>query len=202
MNSRLSLIILLLITLFASSCSKDQERIDDYLVEFATTINESGSYRFLLDNGKVLIPEKVEDFTESSGQRVILNYTPLEGNNIKINQIIPIFTGAIQNEGYPNQYSPQPVKLRSVWVGGNHLNLIIEVEYHSQPHSISLLRDIESSTVDLYLSYSRNSDQPGYTQVMYASFLLESLRTESESPIPFNFFINTAAGERKIQLLY
>jgi len=43
--------------LFVSGCDKKPERMDDYLVEFATLLKEGSSIRFQLDNGQLLIPE-------------------------------------------------------------------------------------------------------------------------------------------------
>jgi len=117
--------------------------------------------------------------------------------------VSPIYTGAIE-KGYPERYSNDPVKVQSVWVGGGYLNLIIEVEYFERPHTLTLLRDRETTGIDLYLSHSRGSNLPGYPQVMYASFLLNTLRSgypkESMEPVPFRLFINTHTGMRVFQL--
>lgn len=198
-------VLLITIAIFFStwSCEKDQERLDNYIVELATTIKTGNSYQFKLDNGDILTPEAVGDFNEQSGKRVILNYVPLNSNIIKINQVVPILTGDINTENYPDNYYSDPVKLRSVWVGGDYLNLIIEVDHHSQPHSISLLRNMESTTKDLYLSYSRNGDPAGSIRTMYTSFLITSLREETDnSPTQFTFYLNTHSGLRKIELIY
>lgn len=189
--------VFLLLYLFASGCEKEPERLDDYLVEFATLLKEGNSYRFRLDNGRLLIPENTEKVNGENGQRVILNYVPLNGNSIKINYASAIFTAAIERDGYPDRYTDDPVEIQSVWVGGEYLNLILEVEYHSKAHNLSLLWDHDSSSIDLYLSHSRNDDPPGYPQIMYASFLLSSLRTEHAiSPVPFRLFINTYTEPR------
>lgn len=189
--------------LFVSGCDKKPERMDDYLVEFATLLKEGSSIRFQLDNGQLLIPESNDKIKGEDRQRVILNYTPLEDNRIKVNQVSPIYTGAIE-KGYPERYSNDPVKVQSVWVGGGYLNLIIEVEYFERPHTLTLLRDRETTGIDLYLSHSRGSNLPGYPQVMYASFLLNTLRSgypkESMEPVPFRLFINTHTGMRVFQL--
>lgn len=190
-----------LLLLLLSSCEKDPERMDDYLVEFATVVKENSNYRFRLDNGRLLIPEEVKNYSGEDGQRVILNYIPLEGDAIKINFVSNIFTGTIQPDGFPERYSDDPVKIQSVWVGGNYLNLIIETEYHSAPHSVALLRDSSSTSIDLYFSHSTNDDPPGYPKMMYASFLLSELREQTGSPaVPFRFFINTYTEMRIFEL--
>jgi hypothetical protein len=187
---------------FASGCEKGTDRLDDYLVEFATVLKENTSYRFRLDNGRILIPEEAGNFTGNDGQRVILNYVPLKGDNIKINTISPIFTGEIQPDGFPEKYENDPVKIQSVWIGGDYLNMIVEIEYHSTAHRVALLRDPLSPTTDVYFSHSRNNDPPGYPQTMYASFSLHSLRTQANgSAVPFRLFINTRTGMREFQMI-
>jgi hypothetical protein len=192
--------VFLLLLLF-SACEKAPERMNDYLVEFATVVKENSNYRFRLDNGRLLIPEEVKNYSGEEGQRVVLNYIPLEGDAVKINFVSDIFTGAIQPAGFPERYSDNPVKIRSVWVGGNYLNLVIETEYHNAPHSVALFRDSSSASADLYFSHSSNNDPPGYPKMMYASFLLAGLREQAgSSPVPFRFFINTYTGMRIFEL--
>lgn len=175
--------------------------MDDYLMEFATLLKEADTYRFELDNGRLLFPENTDNIKGENGQRVILNYTPLNGDSIKVNHTSTIYTGLIEQGSYPDKYVDDPVKIQSVWVGGNYLNLILEVEYHSVPHSLALLRDDSSSSIDLYISHSRNNDPAGYPQVMYASFLLTDLgKVSPTQPIPFRLFINTYSGLRVFDL--
>ncbi|SCD21199.1 NigD-like protein [Proteiniphilum saccharofermentans] len=175
--------------------------MDDYLVEFATVVKENSNYRFRLDNGRLLIPDEVKDYSGEEGQRVILNYIPLGGDAIKINFVSNIFTGTIQSDGFPQNYSDDPVKIQSVWVGGDWLNLVLEIEYLNMPHKVALFRDRSSSSVDLYFSHSSENDPPGYPRMMYASFLLSDLREQvGSSPVPFRFFINTYTGIRIFEL--
>ena len=52
--------VFLVFCLFVSSCDKEPDRLDDYWVEFATLLKVGSSYRFQLDNGRLLVPEKTE----------------------------------------------------------------------------------------------------------------------------------------------
>ncbi|MDY9919555.1 MULTISPECIES: hypothetical protein [Proteiniphilum] len=200
-HSHTATFLVFLLILLLSSCEKDPGRMDDYLVEFATVVKENSKYRFRLDNGRLLIPEEVKDYSGEEGQRVILNYVPLGGDAIKINFVSNIFTGSIQAEGFPQNYSDDPVKIQSVWVGGDWLNLILEIEYLNVPHKVALFRDHSSSSADLYFSHSSENDPPGYPRMMYASFLLSDLqKPTSGSPVPFRLFINTYTGMRIFEL--
>ena len=80
--------------------------------------------------------------------------------------------------------------------------MIFEIEYHSTPHSIALLRDMESQTADLYFAHTTNNDSKGYPQIMYASFILSSLRNvDNTVETSFNLYINTNSGIRQYQFI-
>lgn len=183
-----TLLVILSLTLI-QGCDKKPERMDDFLAEFATVIKQGDTYRFKLDNGKVLSPIDVKDFHGSDGDRVILYWTPLNGDKIEIKNITPVFSGDVLFEGYPENYKNDPLKIISVWVEGDYLNLILEIEYHSTPHTIALYKDTSTDGTDLYLSHSMNNDPPGYFQIMYASFRLSKLKSLKETEVPFRLFI-------------
>ncbi len=188
--------------LFLAGCEKAPERVENYFVDFATVLKPASSITFQLDNQRTLIPKELKDYTGNNGQRVVLNYSPLNGDTVKINKVTDIFTGSIQTEGFPEKLIKDPVKIQSVWVGGDYLNMILEIEYHNVAHLIALLRDTSSSTIDLYFSHSTNNDPPGAPVKLYASFLLSSLRVQgSTTAVPFRLFINTSEGMRTFQLL-
>ncbi|MCE5204701.1 MAG: NigD-like protein [Porphyromonadaceae bacterium] len=194
-NFLLFWIVLLLLSV--AGCEEEPKRLDDYFVDFATVKKNGSSYRFQLDNGRLLIPRET-DYSGQEGQRVILNYVFLQGDTVKIQSAGNILTGVVQAEGFPEKLVKDPVKIQSIWVGGDYLNMIIEAEYHSEPHRVGLLRNVSSPTVDLYFSHSREQDPPGYPQKMYASFLIGSLRTGKKPPITFRLFIQTYDGLREM----
>ena len=164
-------------------------------MEFATVIKKETSITIQLDNGNVLLPEPSSnnlDIADSS--RVIINYTPLEGSFIKINSIQRIFLGNIE-EKLPAQLSPHPIKVISVWVSGGYLNISLQADFHSKPHSASLYRDMKAEKPTLYLSYSREDDPAGAPTQMYLSFNLGNLQNED-----LTVYINTNDGKRKYNL--
>jgi hypothetical protein len=186
--------------LLLTACEKEQKRIDDFFVTFATTILYDSGYRFALDNGDLVVPEDLKDFDGTTGQRVVINYTPISDNRVKVNNISKVFTDNLRETDMANSLKMEPVKLQSVWIAGRYLNLIIETMYHSQPHAIALYRDITSTDYNLYLSYSRNNDAPGSSKMIYASFYLGSILGENKKPSTLFFNINTVDGLRKIEL--
>ena len=201
MKRKLFIATLIIGFFLAVGCEKEDERIDNFLVDFATVFVSNRRIFFQLDNQRILIPKGL-NYSGESGQRVILNYTPLRGDTVKVNDVANIFTGAIQLPDFFQQPSKDPVKIQSVWVGGDYLNMIFETEYHSVQHLIGLfIMDPSSTPRELYFSHSRNNDPPGYPQTFYASFLIKGLRyPESSDPVPFRLFINTYEGMREIDL--
>ncbi|MDD2226241.1 MAG: NigD-like C-terminal domain-containing protein [Dysgonamonadaceae bacterium] len=186
----------------AVGCEKEDERIDNFFVDFATVVNLDRRISFQLNNRRMLIPKEPINYSGKTGQRVILNYTPLRGDTVKVNHVSDIFTGDIQMPGFFQQPSKDPIKIQSVWVDGDYLNMIFEAEYHSVQHLIGLfIMDPSSTPRELYFSHSRNNDPPGYPQTFYASFLIKGLRyPESSDSVPFRLFVNTYEGLREFDL--
>ncbi len=192
-----------LLLLTAVACEKETERMEDYVADFATVVRENDAVKFLLDNNRLLTPSPPSDYTGKDGQRVVISYTPLQGDSVKIRQVGAIFTDGIRPDGYPERWAHDPVKIQSIWVGGGYLNMILEVEYHSKSHVIALLRDPSSETNDLYFSHSRADDPAGYPKKMYASFRLSELRTagHEEEAVPFRLIIYTDEGLRTMEFV-
>ncbi len=188
--------VLITISLF-QSCDKEPKRIDDFFAEFATVLKQGDTYHFKLDDGRILIPMEVDNFSGNEGDRVIIFWSFLNENSVKIMRISSVYTGEILTEGFPEKYISDPLKIISVWVENNYLNLILEIDYNNISHSIALFRDSQSSEINLYLAHSENNDPQGYPQTMYASFFLNSLRESSEISVPFKLFINTYEGVRQ-----
>ena len=193
-------LVAMLFILLTACGGQEFARMDDFKVDFATVLVETGhapSLQIQFDNGQIFTPINPEVVSGGNGQRVVINYTPLENNKLRIRGITNILTGNIRTEGSPELFKQDPVRIQSVWVGGEYLNMILEVQFHSVAHSVALYRDMDSPTIDLHLYYSRNNDAAGTTRMFHASFLLSSLRDKADAPVPFRFFINTHRGERE-----
>lgn len=195
MKNRHLLILSTIILLLATSCSKEETRLVDFLVEFATVAKTASSTTILLDNGTALTPSNATNLEVIDGDRVVLNYTPLKDGYIIINSIRRIPMADIQEEGYPALRKTNPVTIETVWVSGKYLNMSFYVDYHSKPHTVALLKDMQADKPTLYFSYSRGEDPPGAPTLSYLSFNIESLQKQD-----FAIYINTHDGERKFEL--
>lgn len=192
MINRIALLFTVIIVLSFPSCDKEDFRISDYLMKFATVIKTKSSVTFQLDNGVILTSQNTPTITLENKNRVILNYTPLENGLIKINNIRPIFVGTIEKEGYPDKINTHPIKIESIWVSGKYLNMSFKVDYHSMPHTPRLFKDPDAEQTTLYFSYTRGEDPSGAPTLIYLSFDLEGLE-ENE----FTILIHTDEGVRK-----
>ena len=195
MKQKLSALLIIPILLLIAGCKKTDERMPDFRVDFATVVEKNGALSFLLDNQKLLTPQASVNYLGKPGQRVIINYILSEGETVEIKKVTDIFTGNIENAGYPDKLHKDPVAIRSIWVSGGYLNVIFEIEYHSKKHEIALFRNFNSPSIDLYFSHSKNNDLPGYTQTQYASFSLKNITNSGAQP--FYVFIETSKGVRK-----
>ncbi len=194
MKNRATLMFSVLL-LFFVSCNKEQARLVDFFVEFATVIKTEPSVTIQLDNGKVLSSKNNSNIEVEEGDRVILNYTPLEDGAISINSMRRIFLGNVQEEGYPYKLATDPIKIVSLWVSGSYLNLSFQTDYHSKSHTAALFRNMQAEKPTLYFSYSRGDDPAGAPTLSYLSFNLESLQQED-----FTIYIHTYEEIRKIDL--
>lgn len=192
MRNRATLIFLTLIFLVFVGCDKDEARIPNYFVEFATVVKTKSSIMFELDNGYVLTPDKSSNYDLDNGNRVILNYTPLESGSIKINSVQVIFLGTIEAVENPSEIESDAVKIISIWKSGKYLNISLQVDYHSKAHSTGLFKDMQFDIPILYFKYSRLDDPPGAPTLKYLSFDIENLQDEN-----FSIYINTHEGKRK-----
>ncbi len=192
MKSNKILVCYIFLLLLVVGCEKESVRIDDYWVEFATVNKTGNNIAFHLDNGKILTPQNPTSLDLEEGSRVIVNYSFIENETIKVNSVRRIFMDSIKEKGYPEEVKKDPVKIKSVWVSGNYLNMSFEVDYHSKPHKTGLYRNMNASNQTLYFSYSRQDDPPGAPTLMYVSFNITSLQDKN-----FTVYINTYEGERE-----
>lgn len=189
-NKLIILSAVIFLSLFFA-CQKDEVRIDNYLVELATVRKTEANSTFLLDNGTVLTPKNAIKTELENGNRVILNYSPMENEFININNVRRIFLDTIREKGYPNEVKTDPIRIISMWVSGKYLNMSLEVDYHSKSHKTGMFINKDALEPTLYFSYSREDDPAGAPTLTYLSFNIESLQKKN-----FIIYVNTTTGMR------
>ncbi len=182
-----------------TGCTKEPSRMDNYWVDLATVLLDRDQLSLQLDNNQIVVPDQPIHEDLETGQRVIINYTPITNNLIQVHFLRKIFTGGIQPMESSHPIPADPVKVRSVWLTERHINLVLEIEYHHTPHSFGLYRDLSNVTeVDLHLGHSNEGDSPGYWQVTYLSFSLHNL-SSPDKQLPCKLTLHTYEGIRIFQ---
>lgn len=175
--------------------------MDDFWVELATVINAQNHIVFKVDNGQKLIAKPPKKFDADNGQRVLLNFTYLIADTIKINAVSIIHTADVVPISHIGDMPKDPVVIQSIWLGGDHLNIIFEYEFNSITHEIDLFYDInDTAEVNLYFMHNRKGDTPGYMKKAYASFNLSALKNNLHKDTPIRVHVNTKNGEKTFNL--
>lgn len=195
-------IYLLLLVFLTIGCEKEIERMDDFFVEFATVKQYPDKVGFVLDNYRELLPENAFQYSGEDGQRVILNYTPVMEDIVRINSLSDVYTSNIIIDNDIDFSIIEKVKLQSVWVGGDYLNIIFEAEFYEKNPSVGVLLDSNSEGINLYFAFKRNGDSPGYQRKFYTSFALDLIISDSEDNTPFKFYIDTYDGLKEYSLVH
>jgi uncharacterized protein YqkB len=163
--------------------------LDQYYVEIATVVSKA---EFLLDNGKKIIAENPTNNTIEKDNRILLNYTLLPETTADYDQTIHVnglvklpivkLTSAKQKdiETSPNE----PIYLESLWIGSHYLNLKLNIDYHSEPHTINFLTDseyLQKDTISIYLKHDKNNDLQGHQSSLLISVELKEILGEPKN---------------------
>lgn len=188
MNGVKVIIGILFLSIFFTSCDDDSYDLGNYWVNLATvSIADNNTAYFLLDNGKSLYNgENPPAISLSEGDRVWLNYTYLDvttpgfDNTIKINWITPVTRGELRGVSKitADTLKNDPIILQSVWTGSHFLNISFSFNFHSVPHTISLVTDsleVNDKNISIYFRHNINNDPEGSKRNVIASFDLEKV---------------------------
>ena len=170
-----------------TSCSEDGElTYPDLLNEFAdVSTNADGRFDYLYtDGGKKLeivnsAEIEVEGVTPDTVYRILSGYVPVDGGGVKLFslQAIPLLYPEPQATSLDG-VKTDPVKMQSIWRGGNYLNIILQVVAQDGKHKFHVVEDslVSSSsgkhTLYLRLSHDAGGDVQAYTQKAYFSIPL------------------------------
>jgi hypothetical protein len=180
------------------SCSSDKTDLgylsDGFRLDFATVRLENAVPVLALDNKDTLRDKTITSFgfTKKDGQRVLVNYSPAEGNSMAIHSVSDILTSRIFTARL-DTLGADPVKIQSIWIAGGYLNLILYMDYYSKKHQFGLYRSQQSPNA-LYLSHDKQGDSQGYPLRIYMSFYLNGLQKTDDSGTSLSVSVPTASG--------
>ena len=200
MNSVKGKIILTSILLFLifNACDDD----DGYSLSkrwetIATAYPVSGnSYYLMFDNGeKIGVAASNVTYLPKANQRIYLNFTYLSDSTngfdhlVKVNWLAEILTKEVIDLTFENQDSigNDPVKIHSLWIGDDYLNIYFGYNYGKQStHYINLVNNTipdpypsEGGEIYLEFRHNKNDDPEWYGKNGYAAFDLRKYKEEA-----------------------
>lgn len=193
----LMLISIALGSILFYSCLDDDDgySLDKFWIDIATVVplNETSFY-LRMDDGTTLWPAApiYSNYKPKENQRAFVNFTILSDAKdgydhwVKINRIDDILTKDIaENKGAKNDsiYGIDPVKVSSIWVGDNYLNVHLKAYFGGvKKHFVNLIPLDEEDGKKVYeLRHNAYDDPPGYLRGSLVSFRLPDFQTPDGS---------------------
>lgn len=197
MKPLLHIVLLIAALALLAACSVDDDPhavAVEYRYDFVTYLGNSGdtatfTYLGRGDSAAITLrglmarPAKVRE-----GQRGLLHYAVIERTSatarwVQANYFTTanVASDSLRVSMKPiDQYSYHPIRLRSLWLTGDYLNLRCEVQYTTRPRAFYLMADaatVGSDTVHCYLVHDlMGADTTYQWRNCYGSFWVGALR--------------------------
>lgn len=208
--------VLLLALAFA--CNKNDDNYTYYIKSlgiYEKTGDAATDFQINLDNGNILIPERVADnlVRFNNGDRVIVYYSSLselpdtyDGEEIKsevhyINDILtkdvitisPEISDSIGNDAIH-------VHKEDIWISKNYLNIYFSYLGHSRIHYLNMIKyPNDSLDADgrllLEFRHNDNNDYPSYAYDGLVSFDMNSLQLPGIDSLPLVVKVSDIYGQ-------
>ncbi|NMB49942.1 MAG: hypothetical protein GX997_05730 [Bacteroidales bacterium] len=206
------------IAIFFTAFSCDDSNSGNYLFDIATVeVQDDETFVLRLDDGTRLWPLATDvRYVGKNGQRVFVNYTVLsekENNynySIKINDIWDILTKSpiLLTAENADSIGNDPVKINSIWVGSDFLNVDFFFNYGGvKPHAINLVKNTLVAPPDdgkIHLEFRHNSYQSLNTRLYegLVCFDLRSLRVPTVDSVLLTIKVKDWEREKTFNLVY
>lgn len=206
------------IAIFFTAFSCDDSNSGNYLFDIATVeVQDDETFVLRLDDGTRLWPLATDvRYVGKNGQRVFVNYTVLsekENNynySIKINDIWNILTKSplLLTAENVDSIGNDPVKVRSMWIGNDFLNVDFFFNYGGiRPHAINLVKNTLTPPPDdekIHLEFRHNSYQSPSTRLYegFVCFDLKSLRVNTADSVQLSIKVKDWDGEKIFDITY
>lgn len=201
---KLITLIFVLSFLCLSSCSDDDNSVDNYWVSLATAVDtDNGRYYLVLDNGdKLWIASPVGSLPKLQYPRVIANYTILsdsaQGYNyfVGLNAISSILTKNPiyvnpANQAQEDSIGNSPIDVVSCWNSGGYMNFSFQYNAGGMSsHMLNLVSDnpqlgLNQDTVKLQFRHNQMGDPQNYPVWGYVSFSLDDYNQSTKDTVIF-----------------
>ncbi len=206
------------ISIFFTAFSCDDSNSGNYLFDIATVeVQDDETFVLRLDDGTRLWPMATDvRYVGKNGQRVFVNYTILSEKensynySIKINDIWNILTKSplLLTAENVDSIGNDPVKVRSMWIGNDFLNVDFFFNYGGiRPHAINLVKNTLTPPPDdekIHLEFRHNSYQSPSTRLYegFVCFDLKSLRVNTADSVQLSIKVKDWDGEKIFDITY
>ena len=172
---------ILLFAVCLLSCCKGSDDTSDFypsiLTEFATILTDaSGTLTELTtDAGRTYtISNPQSGFEKEVMYRVVCGYVP-DGQTATLYQL----TGAyLLHDSTALAFDPDPIKVTSVWQSGQYINMHLSpLTQGGTQYWGFRVDEVKGRTTHVTLHHRQNNDPLSYTQTVYASLHVDSLKT-------------------------
>ena len=205
--------ISLVFLLIAVACSKDDYHYPSVVTDFIEleTDNSCNVKLIRTDDGIEYTPDRVvslEKSTPDSMYRVRCTYLPSDEEAKKAsiyNVSATISPFPVNPDYFHDGIITDPVKITSVWQGGDYINLHLGIMTKGGSHGFHFIKTnaIKKSsghqTQEILLYHSQGDDPEAYTRDVYLSCPLSKLNLHSGDSILF--YINTYDGIQNFKFL-
>lgn len=205
---------MLLVMLGITSCSDDDGySLGKYWMDIVTVNdkNEGEIYDFTLDDGSKLSVVATSTNYKPKYKRAIVNYTILGDIEnpkkdttdyyVKLNRVYDVLTKDViyiapDDKQKQDSIGYDPVKIHSIWEGGDYLNIYYGVNVGgTATHYINLVsaspitENENSDVVQLEFRHNKNDDPENYGANNYVSFDLKPYKKSGSGMIKFEISV-------------
>lgn len=155
----------------------DEDFYPSIVTEFAMMRTDGSGVLtdFTTDDGRTyVISNPQEGYAQNVGYRVVCGYVP-DGQSATLYQL----TGAhLLRDSTELALDADPIKVTSVWLSGRFVNMQLAPLTQGGTHYWGFRRDHTSGrTTHVSLHHRQNGDPLSYTQTVYASLSVDSLKS-------------------------
>lgn len=183
------------------SCQKDQDEVPSYISGFFTARTDSNAHIYSLtdDMGKVydvdnndLIFDYYNSGSLACDTTVRIVATVCAGNDGKydiVSKAFPIST--IAPDYIPNNLKGRdPIKLKSIYIGGGHLNVVLGTmtENGQIGHGyLYMLKENSKNNIRIKFYHNAHNDNSVYTENVYLSIPLTVYNIQKNDTVLFSY---------------
>lgn len=204
-----------------TSCKEESYVYPPVQQDFLTAFSGSdGALKTLLtDKGEhYTIAEDLSKskLTPNSSSRVVGNYEILSGNNKAVRvygllnavSVIPL---PPNSSPFINGIKTDPVKMVSIWMGKDYLNIILSIAMQDKKHSFHFVEEkIENiqgtKVITLLLYHNANGDSESFSKRAYLSIPLRQYYNPTDPnrriEIRFKYYTRDREGEKVLDTKY